>query len=132
MNSEYGFMFSKPVDPEEFGLYDYFDVIETPIDLNLVSEKLENKAYKGLKDFVDDVHLVFDNAVLYGLLRDDLDCENYRFVYLAKKMREWFDIDLQETFARLTPQQLTLLLKVAPRTFTPDNTTGTEEEKVPF
>ena len=58
-------VFSKPVDPIELGLPDYFDVIKKPMDLGTVQKKLEGGQYHSIEDFNSDVRLTFDNALAY-------------------------------------------------------------------
>jgi len=66
MNHQHYWVFSKPVDPIDLGLDDYFQIIKNPMDLGTIQKRLENGFYHQLKDFVDDVHLTFDNAMLYN------------------------------------------------------------------
>ncbi|WKX92989.1 hypothetical protein Q1695_010759 [Nippostrongylus brasiliensis] len=52
--------FRQPVSLEEFP--NYLDVIESPIDLSIVQQRLENLEYQRLKDFTKDMTLLFENA----------------------------------------------------------------------
>jgi len=63
---EYYWVFSKPVDPEELGLPDYFDVIKKPMDLGTVQKKLDAGQYHSINEFNLDVRLTFDNALMYN------------------------------------------------------------------
>jgi hypothetical protein len=54
-------MFRFPVDSEKFP--DYYDVIENPMDLQSVKEKLTT--YKSPLEFYDDMKLIFDNSRAY-------------------------------------------------------------------
>lgn len=51
-------------DPET---EDYYELITEPMCFNMIGEKMENGAYskglQGYKDFVDDVNLIFSNAL---------------------------------------------------------------------
>lgn len=59
---------------------EYFDVIKTPMDLTTISEKLSSFEYKVHGDFIRDVRLTFENALLYN--RADKDREGWS-VYSA-------------------------------------------------
>jgi len=61
-----GWVFADPVDPEDLGLPDYFDIIKNPMDLSLVKKRLEGGFYHDLVEFKAGVMLVFKNAVLYN------------------------------------------------------------------
>ena len=50
--------FKSPV-PEDF--MKYYEVIDDPRDLNLIENKLNNKEYLKLKDFIQDLYLVWEN-----------------------------------------------------------------------
>jgi len=60
------FPFNQPVNPQELGIPDYFDVIKEPMDLGTVSEKLSYGEYESIDDFVADVRLIWSNALLYN------------------------------------------------------------------
>jgi hypothetical protein len=67
------FPFLEPVDPIKSGAVDYYSVIETPMDLRSVSEKLNssiadpaNGPYKSTDDFTNDMRLVWANARKYN------------------------------------------------------------------
>jgi len=66
MDAEYGWIFKQPVDPVELNLPDYFDVVKKPMDLGTVKKKLDNSVYREVDEFIGDVRLVFDNAMLYN------------------------------------------------------------------
>uniref|UniRef100_A0A453T9R5 Bromo domain-containing protein n=1 Tax=Aegilops tauschii subsp. strangulata TaxID=200361 RepID=A0A453T9R5_AEGTS len=61
-----GWLFHKPVDPDLFGIPDYFDVIRNPMDLGTVKKKLTNKNYSSTDEFAADVRLTFSNAMTYN------------------------------------------------------------------
>ena len=66
INDPCGWVFCDAVDPVELGLSDYFDVVKHPMHLAKIEEKLEDGAYKDMESFEKDVHLVFDNAIVYN------------------------------------------------------------------
>ena len=58
--------FRLPVDPNQLGIPDYFDVIKKPMDLSTIKRKLDTGKYTDPWDYVDDVWLMFDNAWIYN------------------------------------------------------------------
>lgn len=71
INHDHGWVFKDPVDPVELGIPDYFEIVEHPMDLTLVVNKLEEGAYKDVGSFEHDTKLVFENAILFN--GDDSD-----------------------------------------------------------
>lgn len=66
IDDQFGWVFHDPVDPVTLGLPDYFDVVKTPMCLELVKKKLENAIYNDTESFARDLRLVFENAILYN------------------------------------------------------------------
>ena len=66
MRHQHAWPFNAPVDPVALKLPDYHDVVQTPMDLGTVQERLQEKAYTHAKEFVRDVMLTFDNALDYN------------------------------------------------------------------
>ena len=66
IDDPFGWVFHDAVDPVALGLPDYFEVVKTPMHLELVKKKLENAVYEDLDSFARDVRLVFENAILYN------------------------------------------------------------------
>jgi len=66
INHEHGWIFKDPVDPVELGIPEYFEVVEHPMDLTLVVNKLEGGHYKDIASFERDTKLVFQNAILFN------------------------------------------------------------------
>lgn len=60
-------LFLEPVPWKEIGLLDYLDVIKNPMDFQTVKSKFDSEQYGNLDAAVSDVHLIFDNAMLYNL-----------------------------------------------------------------
>jgi hypothetical protein len=54
------------VDPSKFGIDDYFDIIEQPMDFCTIKRKLTFNVYNNLQEFIVDMKLVFDNCVRYN------------------------------------------------------------------
>lgn len=66
LEDQFGWVFRDAVDPVALGLPDYFDVIKSPMHLDLVRKKLDNAIYSDLEAFAADTRLVFENAILYN------------------------------------------------------------------
>jgi hypothetical protein len=77
-------IFGWPVDPIQLGIPDYNDVVKVPMDLGTVKRRLETGHYRDLVNFVQDVHLCFDNAMLYNPRNSDVHT-------LAKSLKREFD-----------------------------------------
>ncbi|XP_057317349.1 mucin-17-like isoform X2 [Hydractinia symbiolongicarpus] len=56
--------FLEPVNEEDAP--NYYSLIETPMDFQKISEKIEKKEYKDKHEFEEDVMLVFDNCEMYN------------------------------------------------------------------
>ncbi|OQS01689.1 hypothetical protein ACHHYP_00342 [Achlya hypogyna] len=58
--------FRERVNWEEWGLYDYLQVVKTPMDMGAVRIKLNKGEYKKPEDFAKDMRLIWDNCKLYN------------------------------------------------------------------
>lgn len=91
---QHGWVFNCPVDPDELGLPDYFEVIKKPMDLGTVQKKLDNGAYHCISDFQTDVNLTFDNAMAYN--------EEGTVVFdMAKELKVKFEADYNKMVEQL-------------------------------
>lgn len=52
--------FRQPVNLDEFP--NYMEIIENPIDLSIIRQRVENLEYRRLKDFTKDMTRLFENA----------------------------------------------------------------------
>jgi ankyrin repeat protein len=52
-------------NPASLGLHDYLDVVAKPMDLNSIQGNLKAHRYQTLKQFCDDVDIVFSNCLDY-------------------------------------------------------------------
>ena len=95
---QHGWVFNNPVDPVELGLPDYFEVIKTPMDLGTIRKKLENGCYHSLESFESQVHLTFDNAMLYNP-------EGSVVYNMAKEMKEKFTQDYEIMMKQLMVEE---------------------------
>lgn len=95
---QHGWVFNSPVDPIELGLSDYFEVIKKPMDLGTIRKKLENNCYHSLEDFYGNVHLTFDNAMLYNP-------EGSVVYNMAKEMKDKFESDYELLMKELNAEE---------------------------
>lgn len=58
--------FSHPVNAAALGLNDYHDIIKKPMDLGTIHSKLLRGEYDTFRGVVEDLELVFNNAMLYN------------------------------------------------------------------
>jgi len=59
-------IFRKPVNPAEFGILDYFDIVKEPMDLGTIQTRLDGDKYSSYEDFARDMRLVWSNCMLYN------------------------------------------------------------------
>lgn len=60
-------IFRKPVDPVALGIFPaYNDVIKHPMDLGTIRRKMDNGVYKTRRSCIDDVMLVWNNALTFN------------------------------------------------------------------
>lgn len=59
-------LFHKPVDPVELNIPNYYDIIKKPMDFSTVKKKLNNYSYTNLKEYCEDMDLIFNNCFLYN------------------------------------------------------------------
>ncbi|KAI9019481.1 hypothetical protein CLU79DRAFT_234322 [Phycomyces nitens] len=45
---------------------DYFEVIKRPMDLGTITKKLKSLNYKSKKEFSEDLHLIYENCLIYN------------------------------------------------------------------
>lgn len=76
--------FLQPVDHIRDGLVDYMSVVEFPMDLGTVREKVVAKSYRHPGEFVDDVRLVWANAMKYNP-------DHHPIHYAANGLRRLFE-----------------------------------------
>ncbi|KAF1777243.1 CBP histone acetyltransferase [Phytophthora cactorum] len=59
-------VFNSPVDPVALELPTYTTIVQHPMDLGTIKRNLAAGEYLELEDFVSDVRLVFENAMLFN------------------------------------------------------------------
>ncbi|KAI0055167.1 Bromodomain-containing protein [Artomyces pyxidatus] len=65
--------FQSPVNRAE--VPDYYEVINQPMDLSTMEEKLDSGQYQSLEEFADDAQLIFDNCRFYNA-EDSMWCRH--------------------------------------------------------
>jgi len=63
---EYHPIFAQPVDPVALGIPDYFDIVNHPMDLMTIEDRLRHNDYAHAYEFYTDLQLVWKNALLYN------------------------------------------------------------------
>ena len=94
----HGWVFNSPVNPVELGLPDYFEVIKRPMDLGTIKKRLDNNCYIQLDDFENDIHLCFDNAMLYNP-------EGSVVYNMASEMKIKFKVDFSVLIKQLKSEE---------------------------
>ena len=64
--NENAFYFAEPVDPIALGIPTYFQVIKKPMDFSTIRKKISECQYESVKEFSNDLYLVFTNAILFN------------------------------------------------------------------
>ncbi|XP_074552596.1 nuclear body protein SP140-like protein isoform X2 [Halichoeres trimaculatus] len=77
-------------DPRLY-LADYSTLINTPMWLKRIAEKLEDKLYQNIGEFVADVHLIFTNCALYNQ-------RNAKYLTMGNTLKELFEEELKKVF----------------------------------
>lgn len=90
--------FKEPVNWQEMGLFDYPQIIETPMDLGTVEAKLENGEYTTASECAEDIRLVWRNCMTYNADGSD-------FYQIAEKLAKKFE-DKVRPVLRLEQQEL--------------------------
>ena len=72
--------FRNPVNWEELGLSDYLEIVKHPRDLATIRKRLQKNEYINKEACIQDVRLVFSNAMTYNAV-SKLRAEN-NFMFL--------------------------------------------------
>lgn len=81
--------FRIPVNPERDGAPHYLEIIKQPMDLGTVKKKLNDGIYKSVQAFIDDLHLITSNAILFN-------GETSMYAYIALDIKKWIDEQYDE------------------------------------
>ena len=66
-NDKHAWPFEEPVDAKKLKLKDYHKIVKEPMDLSTIRSRLQGEEYKRVEEeFHRDMHLVFDNALLFN------------------------------------------------------------------
>ncbi|KAF9917402.1 ATPase AAA domain-containing protein 2B [Lobosporangium transversale] len=96
--------FFRPVEPEESP--DYYQIIKKPMDLMTISEKINDRMYLEVKEFLADIDLIVDNTTLYYDIQDP-----NRVIYRARAFQDV----AYSMVGRLDPDLITETGKTATR-----------------
>uniref|UniRef100_A0A3Q1KH34 ATPase family AAA domain-containing protein 2 n=1 Tax=Anabas testudineus TaxID=64144 RepID=A0A3Q1KH34_ANATE len=92
--------FTKPVDLEE--VPDYAEVIKKPMDLSTVLSKIDLHQYGTVKEFLEDVDLIWQNALEYNPDRDPSDRQiRHRACALKDTVHAIIRDELDEDFEKI-------------------------------
>ncbi|KAM9798500.1 ATPase family AAA domain-containing protein 2 [Neosynchiropus ocellatus] len=97
--------FTKPVDLEE--VPDYAEVIKKPMDLSTVLSKIDRHQYMTAKDFLEDVDLIWKNALEYNPDRDPSDRQiRHRACALKDTVHAIIKTELDENFEKICQEMV--------------------------
>ncbi|XP_054898153.1 ATPase family AAA domain-containing protein 2-like [Poeciliopsis prolifica] len=92
--------FTKPVDLDE--VPDYAEVIKTPMDLSTVLSRIDLHRYGTVKEFLQDVDLIWQNALEYNPDRDPSDRQiRHRACALKDTVHAIIREELDENFEKI-------------------------------
>ncbi|XP_074312779.1 transcription factor GTE2-like [Silene latifolia] len=111
-NQKAGIWFTSPVDAVKMGLHDYHTVIDRPMDLGTIKEKLDKGFYDSPEEFADDVRLTFNNALRYNPKGHEVNTVAGQYLALFEK---WF----KPILAKFQAEKQVFLQQVAPRKVSP-------------
>ena len=97
-HSSNGGVFNTPVDSVALRLPDYTRIVDKPMDLGTVRQKLETGQYSVAEPFAADVVQVFTNAIKYNPAGHPVHLA-------ARRLKEEFATSLQRLHARVTAEE---------------------------
>jgi len=65
-------IFAEPVDWERLQLPDYPLIIKKPMDFGTIKTKLKEHRYRGVREYMEDMELVFANCATYNAVGTDV------------------------------------------------------------
>jgi len=92
-------VFRAPVDVVRDQAPNYYEIVKNPMDFSTMKKKLNNNEYFNVQEFVDDIKLICDNAVLFngkmtifGFICEDIMNEVKKMVAekASSEEEEWF------------------------------------------
>lgn len=81
---------------------DYYVLIKHPLALDTIKKRMGNRTYSNIREFLEDIHLIFSNARIYNeegsiVYQDALALENLS----ASKFKELYPNTTDEEFAKM-------------------------------
>ncbi|XP_069823770.1 bromodomain testis-specific protein-like isoform X2 [Dendropsophus ebraccatus] len=84
-HAAYAWPFYKPVDPMCLSLPGFSDLVNCPMDLKTIRDKMESRLYKDTREFASDVRLMFMNCYKHNSPDSEV-------VSMARKLQDVFEI----------------------------------------
>lgn len=66
MKNSKAWIFNEPVQPEKYGINDYFDIVTNPMDFGTIEQNLKAHKFPNMQSFLSDIELVFENCFTYN------------------------------------------------------------------
>ena len=98
--------FIEMVDPEKDGAPGYFQVVEEPMCLQEVKNRILGKHYRHISEFKRDMNLIWENAERYN-------GENNLYTQFAREGANWFEKKMKHFPETLEEEWMTKFRKVA-------------------
>ncbi|KAF9935220.1 hypothetical protein FBU30_006305 [Linnemannia zychae] len=73
--------FFRPVEPEDFP--DYYQIVKKPMDLTTINDKVDDRMYLDVKEFLADIDQIVENTSLYNDIHDPS-----RIIYKARAFQD--------------------------------------------
>eukprot|EP01133_Synstelium_polycarpum_P002608 gene2608-2994_t len=125
-------VFWVPVDPIALGIPNYPNIIKEPMDLQTINNRMESGTYKTIKEFANDMRLMFNNALTFNM-------ESSPIWKTSKQLLAQFNSNYQKHFPNekvppvyKAPSQLAAeVLQQAPEPQTPERKRKASETSTP-
>ncbi len=67
----------------------YYQIIQTPMDLGTVKQRMENEYYESLEQWITDINLVWSNAIVFNPPGNDVhECAKILQAMFEKRVRQ--------------------------------------------
>ena len=113
--------FLEPIPKNAEWAEDYFKIIQIPMDLSTVQNKLNNNQYKSLIDWEKDINLIWNNGKKFNLEKSTIYvCADI----LERKCEKWFlnipknEFEISELKIKKINEKITELLSIEIPEFT--------------
>lgn len=95
--------FLTPFVPSAEESLTYFDIVKRPMDLGTIETKLESEMYSTVQAFVNDLHLIVDNALnFHGPRHAVTEAASSMLAYIKRALRTVPRYDFRIRFYRTT------------------------------